>query len=57
MAQKEFPQYFPQPGWVEHDPEEIWSTQIGVIAELFARHSVNLQELPPSVLPIKERPQ
>jgi len=45
MAQKEFPQYFPQPGWVEHDPEEIWSTQIGVIAELFARHSVNLQEL------------
>lgn len=27
-AQQEFPQYFPEPGWVEHDPEEIWSTQL-----------------------------
>lgn len=27
LAQKEFPQYFPQPGWVEHDPEEIWTSQ------------------------------
>jgi len=27
LAQKEFNQIFPQPGWVEHDPEEIWSTQ------------------------------
>lgn len=27
-AQKEFRQYFPQPGWVEHDPEEIWRTQL-----------------------------
>ncbi len=26
MAQKEFTQYFPKPGWVEHDPREIWST-------------------------------
>ena len=30
MAQKEFTQYFPQPGWVEHDPEEIWSVQLEV---------------------------
>ena len=30
MAQKEFTQYFPQPGWVEHDAEEIWDTQIEV---------------------------
>ncbi|MBE6944540.1 MAG: glycerol kinase GlpK [Ruminococcaceae bacterium] len=30
MAQKEFTQYFPKPGWVEHDAEEIWSTQIEV---------------------------
>jgi glycerol kinase len=29
-AQKEFTQYYPKPGWVEHDPEEIWSTQAGV---------------------------
>ena len=28
MAQKEFTQYFPRPGWVEHDAEEIWSTQL-----------------------------
>ena len=28
MAQHEFPQYFPQPGWVEHDPEEIWASQL-----------------------------
>ena len=33
MAQKEFPQYYPQPGWVEHDAMEIWSTQIGVAQE------------------------
>jgi glycerol kinase len=32
-AQKEFTQIFPQPGWVEHDPMEIWSTQLGVAAE------------------------
>ncbi|MBI5010761.1 MAG: glycerol kinase, partial [Bacteroidia bacterium] len=29
-AQKEFRQYFPKPGWVEHDAEEIWSSQSGV---------------------------
>lgn len=33
QAQKEFTQYFPQPGWVEHDANEIWSTQIGTMAE------------------------
>jgi len=36
-AQKEFTQIFPQPGWVEHDPAEIWSTQIAVAAEALAR--------------------
>ena len=35
MAQKEFTQIFPQPGWVEHDPNEIWSTQLGVAAKQF----------------------
>jgi glycerol kinase len=39
-AQKEFTQYFPQPGWVEHDPEEIWSSQFGVIAETLAKQNV-----------------
>jgi glycerol kinase len=33
IAQKEFTQYYPQPGWVEHDATEIWSTQIAVAAE------------------------
>ena len=33
VAQKEFKQYYPQPGWVEHDPMEIWSTQVGVAQE------------------------
>ena len=33
MAQKEFTQFFPNPGWVEHDAEEIWSTQLGVAVE------------------------
>ena len=34
MAQKEFKQYFPQPGWVEHDPEEIWQSQLSVAQEV-----------------------
>lgn len=33
VAQKEFTQYFPQPGWVEHDAEEIWATQAGLMYE------------------------
>ena len=36
-AQKEFTQIFPKPGWVEHNPEEIWSTQAGVAAEAVAK--------------------
>jgi glycerol kinase len=37
MAQMEFTQYFPQPGWVEHDPEEIWKSQLTVIREVLAK--------------------
>ena len=37
MAQKEFPQYYPQPGWVEHDPMEIWSAQLAVAIEAMAQ--------------------
>jgi glycerol kinase len=36
-ARKEFTQYFPKPGWVEHDPEEIWSTQAGVALEAITK--------------------
>jgi glycerol kinase len=37
VAQKEFKQYFPQPGWVEHDANEIWATQYGVAAEAMTK--------------------
>jgi glycerol kinase len=37
VAQREFPQIFPQPGWVEHDPDEIWSSQISVAVEALSR--------------------
>ena len=33
VAQKEFRQHYPKPGWVEHDANEIWSTQLGVAVE------------------------
>jgi len=41
VAQKEFTQYFPQPGWVEHDPKEIWSSESGVIAEAITKIGIN----------------
>src|SRR5689334_6319536 len=37
MAQKELPQIFPQPGWVEHDPEEIWRAAVTVSREAMVR--------------------
>ena len=37
VAQKEFTQYFPKPGWVEHDANEIWSSQLGVAVEAMAK--------------------
>lgn len=37
VAQKEFTQYFPKPGWVEHDADEIWSTQLGVAVEAMTK--------------------
>lgn len=37
VAQQEFPQYFPQPGWVEHDPEEIWTSQLAVARDVLAQ--------------------
>jgi glycerol kinase len=37
VAQREFTQHFPQPGWVEHDANEIWATQRATIAEVLAR--------------------
>ena len=37
IAQKEFRQFFPKPGWVEHDANEIWSTQLGVCVEAMSK--------------------
>ena len=37
VAQKEFTQYFPKPGWVEHDAHEIWSSQLGVAVEAMTK--------------------
>ena len=45
VAQKEFTQYFPNPGWVEHDPNEIWSTQAGVAAEAIAKKGLNVENV------------
>ncbi len=45
MAQKEFPQYYPQPGWVEHDAMEIWSTQIGVAQEALYKIDASWQDI------------
>ena len=44
-AQKEFKQIFPQPGWVEHDAEEIWSTQFGTMAEAVAKANINMKQI------------
>jgi glycerol kinase len=44
-AQKEFTQIFPQPGWVEHDANEIWSTQIGVAAEAISKAGLGVKEI------------
>ena len=40
-AQKEFPQHFPKPGWVEHDPKDIWSSEASVIAEAITTLGIN----------------
>jgi glycerol kinase len=45
VAQKEFSQIFPQSGWVEHDPEEIWSSQIGVTREALARLNLKASDI------------
>ena len=44
-AQKEFTQIYPQPGWVEHDAEEIWSTQFSVMAEVIAKQNINTRQI------------
>ncbi len=45
IAQKEFTQIFPQPGWVEHDANEIWSTQLGVAVEAMSKIGISADEI------------
>lgn len=44
-AQKEFTQFFPQPGWVEHDANEIWSTQLGVATEAILKAGITVADI------------
>jgi glycerol kinase len=45
VAQMEFTQHFPQPGWVEHNPMEIWSSEAGVIAEAISKIGINGRDI------------
>lgn len=45
IAQKEFTQYFPKPGWVEHDADEIWSTQLGVAVEAMSKVGASAEDI------------
>ena len=45
IAQRSFPQIYPQPGWVEHDPIDLWSTQAGSVAEALASAGIDRSEI------------
>lgn len=45
VAQKEFTQYFPKPGWVEHNANEIWSSQLSVAVEAMAQNGANAEDI------------
>lgn len=45
LAQKEFTQIYPEPGWVEHDPAEIWSTQVAVAAEAIVKGGITPKDI------------
>ncbi|MEF9917303.1 MAG: glycerol kinase GlpK [Lachnospiraceae bacterium] len=45
VAQKEFTQYFPKPGWVEHDANEIWSSQLGVAVEAMSKIGATAEDI------------
>ena len=45
VAQKEFQQYYPHPGWVEHDALEIWETQLSVARDAIAKLGISAREI------------
>ena len=55
VAQREFTQYFPKPGWVEHDADEIWASMLGVAVEAMNMISAEAEDSRQSVLQTRER--
>lgn len=45
VAQQEFPQHFPQPGWVEHDPQDIWNSQLATIHEVLKKSGIPAKDI------------
>ncbi len=45
LAQREFKQYFPKPGWVEHDADEIWASMLGVAVEAMNRIGASAEQI------------
>ncbi|MEO6131815.1 MAG: glycerol kinase GlpK [Saprospiraceae bacterium] len=45
VSQREFRQIYPQPGWVEHDADEIWTTQVGTVAEVVAKAGISMEQI------------
>lgn len=45
VSQREFKQHYPKPGWVEHDPNEIWSTQLDVANEVLIKNNIKAEEV------------
>jgi hypothetical protein len=55
-ATREFPQHFPQPGWVEHDPDELWASVLATIADVIAQQRRAPPASPRSASPTSARP-
>ena len=45
IAQQEYPQHFPQPGWVEHDPRDIWGTQLACARDVLRQSGTHAGEV------------
>ncbi len=57
QAQQEFPQHFPASGWVEHEPEDIWTSTVTTCREALRKANVKAPTSPLSVLPISAKPR
>ena len=57
VAQREFTQYFPKPGWVEHDADEIWASMLGVAVEAMNMINAEAEDMQRSVSQISVKQQ